>query len=720
MCKNADVLLPDVRIYFCATALVSFIERLIFYPMHLMTERCGGSVSIQKKLVLLISSICLIMLLILSTVGYVFIDKTSTDMTKITLDTTQSAVQYEIEGYLKSVEVAGSLISRNFDLMRGLQHGNDDVVERILTEIGPHLDGVDSISVLRADGSLAATTNVRNMVDYIDAGAPFIVTPLKTQKAIKGLHLAGKETKTLVSVATTPLIIDDTFVGIVVVANQFNTRAIDLLKERCGVEITIFADDMRITTSILRNGQRFVNTPLGNQEIYDAVINKDQMFFGKNTINNIEYDTIYWAWKDFSLKNKGFFFVGMSREAIVKNQRSIISMFLLCGGITTILLMLVGLYFAKTLTTPLRQLTSFSQEVAGGNFDDLLQIETKDEVGTLSCAINEMISQIKQKITETEEQAKETAVQAERATIAMTEAKQAHEEVEQQQVALLNVAEEVDSLVAQLNTAVGALAKQTDVVSGIASNQRSQVSSSAVAMTEMSATIHEIARSASMAVETSGRAQQSALSGEETVKDSIASITNVQQETQHLSAIVQELSKEAEAIGSILTMISDIADQTNLLALNAAIEAARAGDAGRGFAVVADEVRKLAEKTMEATQEVDKAIAQVQEKTKSSLMSVESTQKELSESVVYVQESGELLAVIVSETSDTSDQMNNIATAAEEQSSASDEISSLLNQIDSQAEETAEGMVHSSDAVQQLSMLTAQVQSMMQKLRNQA
>ena len=118
----------------------------------------------------------------------------------------------------------------------------------------------------------------------------------------------------------------------------------------------------------------------------------------------------------------------------------------------------------------------------------------------------------------------------------------------------------------------------------------------ATAMEEMNATVLEVAKNASQAAGTSDGARQKAQEGSGIVGRVVTDIAQVQKQSQALKQDMEGLGKQAEGIGHIMNVISDIADQTNLLALNAAIEAARAGDAGRGFAVVADEVRKLAKR----------------------------------------------------------------------------------------------------------------------------
>ena len=178
----------------------------------------------------------------------------------------------------------------------------------------------------------------------------------------------------------------------------------------------------------------------------------------------------------------------------------------------------------------------------------------------------------------------------------------------------------LEAVVEVVDSASGQLSAQIAGASRGSEEQARRIAETATAMEEMNATVLEVARNASQAAQTAEQARGQALEGSVEVGRVVTGIGNVQTQALGMKQDMARLGQQAEGIGRILNVISDIADQTNLLALNAAIEAARAGDAGRGFAVVADEVRKLAEKTMAATKEVGAAIAGIQEGTKKNLI----------------------------------------------------------------------------------------------------
>ncbi|GAL21396.1 N-acetylglucosamine regulated methyl-accepting chemotaxis protein [Vibrio maritimus] len=147
------------------------------------------------------------------------------------------------------------------------------------------------------------------------------------------------------------------------------------------------------------------------------------------------------------------------------------------------------------------------------------------------------------------------------------------------------------------------------------------------------------------------------------------------------AAAVNQVEERVESIGSVVGTIQGISEQTNLLALNAAIEAARAGEAGRGFAVVADEVRNLAQRTQQATVEIQEMISQLQSSANSAVELMEKSVVEAADGVELVTNAGTELDGIVSQVNQINDMNFQIATAAGQQSSVAEEMNQNLTNV---------------------------------------
>ncbi len=283
---------------------------------------------------------------------------------------------------------------------------------------------------------------------------------------------------------------------------------------------------------------------------------------------------------------------------------------------------------------------------------------------------------------------------------------------------MLQAAVSLEGVVERMTSASEELAAQVEQASRGAEDQKSRTAETATAMEEMNATVMEVAKSAASAADTAEDARAKAIEGSERVNNVVSCMGEVRKQASEMKNDMLELGRQAEGIGQILNVITDIADQTNLLALNAAIEAARAGEAGRGFAVVADEVRKLAEKTMTATREVGDAIHGIQQGAAKNIGNVENVGKNIAMATDLSETSGEALQEIVNLVEHAADQVRSIATASEEQSAASEEINRSIDDVQRVSLETAEAMQQSAQAVSDLAAQSSRLQELIHDLKN--
>ena len=326
----------------------------------------------------------------------------------------------------------------------------------------------------------------------------------------------------------------------------------------------------------------------------------------------------------------------------------------------------------RQITRPLQQTLEVVERIAGGDLSHDLQITRKDELGVLQQGIQRMGATLRDLIGGIRDSVTQIA----------------------------SAAEELSAVTEQTSAGVNSQKIETDQV--------------ATAMHEMTATVQEVARNAEQASVAATTADEEAREGDKVVGEAIAQIEKLADEVRRSTEAMNALQKESDKIGSVMDVIKAVAEQTNLLALNAAIEAARAGEAGRGFAVVADEVRGLAQRTQKSTEEIEGLVAGLQMGTQQVANVMLSSRGLTDSSVELTRRAGTSLENITRTVSNIQAMNQQIAAAAEQQSSVAEEISrSILNvrdvseQTAAASEETAASSVELARLGNQLQMLVS-------------
>ncbi len=282
---------------------------------------------------------------------------------------------------------------------------------------------------------------------------------------------------------------------------------------------------------------------------------------------------------------------------------------------------------------------------------------------------------------------------------------------------LRTIITDITSYSEQVATSATELSQVSESTEAGIERQNEQLNLAATAVTEMSTTSTEVARNAQEAASAATRTNAEAQTGRNAVTDAINSVHELDQEIQSTSVIIDGLKADSDQIGQVLTVIETIAEQTNLLALNAAIEAARAGESGRGFSVVADEVRTLASRTQQSIQQIQLVISKLQSATERSVNAMALSRQKAEASRDKANSAGTSLEQIAEAATLINDMVHQIASATEEQTVATREITENIQTVADVAVENAGSVSQSTIASESLATLAEKLQELVRRFR---
>jgi len=346
---------------------------------------------------------------------------------------------------------------------------------------------------------------------------------------------------------------------------------------------------------------------------------------------------------------------------------------------SSILALFVGLIASFVITriivAPLRSVIAIAQRIAAGDLSGNVQVTRKDEIGQLMQAMQQMGA------------------------------------------GLSGIVSGLQAGIEQLATSAHSLSAVTEQTNLEVSTQKEETEQVATAMNQMTATVHDVARNAEEAALAAQTADTKVDSGQAVVRQSMQRIEQLATSANSASDSIESLSAEIHNIGKVLGVIKSVAEQTNLLALNAAIEAARAGEQGRGFAVVADEVRALAKRTQQSTEEIERLVTSLQSGAQASVAQIQSSGELVKLAVADALQTESALGSIAAAVSLIQQMNQQIAAAAEEQSSVAEEINRSVTSIRASADQSALAMQGNAASSIELASLGMELKGMVGHFR---
>jgi twitching motility protein PilJ len=246
-------------------------------------------------------------------------------------------------------------------------------------------------------------------------------------------------------------------------------------------------------------------------------------------------------------------------------------------------------------------------------------------------------------------------------------------------------------------------------MSRAADNQAREINAATESIVSMAASIEEVSGNAERSSDVARHSVEVAHKGGEAVRRTIDGMNTIRETIQDTSKRIKRLGESSQEIGNIVELINDIAEQTNILALNASIQASMAGEAGRGFAVVADEVQRLAERSTNATKQIEVLVSTIQSDTKEAVVSMERSTTDVVGGALLAENAGAALDEIEQVSNQIASLVQNISGSAREQAGAAADVTRRTTKLREISEQTGKATTATAAAISKLAEFASQL-----------
>lgn len=427
---------------------------------------------------------------------------------------------------------------------------------------------------------------------------------------------------------------------------------VDAIYNSIKAPATIFAGDLRVSTNILKENKRFINTK-AQENVSQMVLKQGEMYIGQVTINEKQYESIYVPIYNENKEVIGMFFIGEDTNSIKEQVYSYFRIIIIVIVSILILFSIISSIFVKRITSRIKIVTNSMISIGEGDLTVKNSINTSDEIGTLAKAQNKMVLDLNNLLKSISEIVLEISISAN--TLAAS-------------------SEETNATTEEISRSLG-------LISDTSNKQEKATKHGLDKITVLATEIQEVFKLIQDTNKLFDLASLKSIEGNETINNLLLKNSENNQASSKVEIAVKDMSESLKKIDVITKTITAVSSQTNLLALNASIEAARAGEAGLGFSVVATEIRKLAEQSADSSNQIKKIIEEIVFQSSRAFDEVKNSKNAIEHQELSVNETKEVFETLTVSISKISEAFAIISKRNSEMNGNKDQMLSLMTEI---------------------------------------